>query len=487
MEWTVVAVKVRRAVNEYDTIVVGLGAAGTVAASMLARAGRRVLALEAQNRIGGRVHTVPFGEGIAELGAEWIHGTENSIVYNTAIDNNIIVYNTGIDNNITILPQDVDSLNVLQSDGEVMDKNITDIIYNVVQYVNKTAKPQSAADVITRRLADFINEHSLDILGETTTTEILRFIQIFIERILAASSWEDLNAQELNDILGDHKYMSWCRKGYKTFFELLLDTYGRRPGLPNLDIKLNTEVTKIKWPQEADGVVTVTTNDGSIYKAENVIVTVSVGVLKERHQDMFSPSLPQQKVTSIEKIQIGVIGKIIFAFDDQWWPSEGFYHGFMWKEEDLDLIPDEWTTFIQGAYTPLGAPNTVTLWTVGDITKQVEVMPENEIKEKALSTLSRFMRTEVTEPSAMLRTTWFSNKFTRGAYTYKSLVEAEFPTARADLEAPLMDKAGKLRVLFAGEGSHASQYATVHGAADTGRREAMRLLDTKMIDFLDDE
>lgn len=56
----------------YDTIVVGLGASGTAAATTLAKAGRKVLALEAQNRIGGRVNTVTFGGEIVELGAEWL-------------------------------------------------------------------------------------------------------------------------------------------------------------------------------------------------------------------------------------------------------------------------------------------------------------------------------------------------------------------------------------------------------------------------------
>lgn len=57
--------------QQYDTIVVGLGAAGTAAFSKLARAGRRVLGLEAADRVGGRVKTIPFGDGIVEFGAEW--------------------------------------------------------------------------------------------------------------------------------------------------------------------------------------------------------------------------------------------------------------------------------------------------------------------------------------------------------------------------------------------------------------------------------
>ena len=50
----------------------GLGSAGVTAASDLSRAGKRVLALEAEDRIGGRVKTVPFGDGVLELGGEWL-------------------------------------------------------------------------------------------------------------------------------------------------------------------------------------------------------------------------------------------------------------------------------------------------------------------------------------------------------------------------------------------------------------------------------
>src|SRR5687768_5962101 len=60
----------------FDTIVVGAGAAGLMAARELHRAGKRVCLLEASDRIGGRVMTLyDTNAGIPiELGAEFIHG-----------------------------------------------------------------------------------------------------------------------------------------------------------------------------------------------------------------------------------------------------------------------------------------------------------------------------------------------------------------------------------------------------------------------------
>lgn len=56
-----------------EVVVVGAGLAGLTAASNLRRAGRDVVVLEARDRLGGRVHSVPLpGVGPIDLGAQWI-------------------------------------------------------------------------------------------------------------------------------------------------------------------------------------------------------------------------------------------------------------------------------------------------------------------------------------------------------------------------------------------------------------------------------
>ena len=53
-------------------IVVGAGFAGLAAADALARAGAEVEVVEARNRVGGRVWSVPFAGAVVERGAEFI-------------------------------------------------------------------------------------------------------------------------------------------------------------------------------------------------------------------------------------------------------------------------------------------------------------------------------------------------------------------------------------------------------------------------------
>lgn len=58
--------------NLTDIIIIGAGASGFAAASKLLSNGfQNVLLLEAENRIGGRIHTIPFGAGVLDIGAQW--------------------------------------------------------------------------------------------------------------------------------------------------------------------------------------------------------------------------------------------------------------------------------------------------------------------------------------------------------------------------------------------------------------------------------
>jgi monoamine oxidase len=61
-------------------IVVGAGFAGLAAADALARAGAEVDVLEARDRVGGRVWSVPFAEGIVERGAEFILPHDRTVI-----------------------------------------------------------------------------------------------------------------------------------------------------------------------------------------------------------------------------------------------------------------------------------------------------------------------------------------------------------------------------------------------------------------------
>lgn len=53
-------------------VIIGAGASGIAAASKLIKNGfTNVIVLEAEQRIGGRVNTIEFGENVLDMGAQW--------------------------------------------------------------------------------------------------------------------------------------------------------------------------------------------------------------------------------------------------------------------------------------------------------------------------------------------------------------------------------------------------------------------------------
>lgn len=67
--------------------------------------------------------------------------------------------------------------------------------------------------------------------------------------------------------------------------------------------------------------------------ADHVIMTASLGVLKQNHEALFSPSLPEDKVLAIEKLGISTTDKIFLEFEEPFWSPECNSIQFVWEDE----------------------------------------------------------------------------------------------------------------------------------------------------------
>lgn len=74
------------------------------------------------------------------------------------------------------------------------------------------------------------------------------------------------------------------------------------------------------------------------------------------------------------------------------------------------------------------------------------------------------------------RSGWHNNPHFRGVYSYQTVkAQLRRPSPEVVLSEPLNDGNKKNIICFAGEATHPYFYSTVHGAIETGYREAQRI------------
>ena len=79
--------------DHYKVAIVGAGASGLYTAYNLIKRGltKDIVILEAEDRIGGRIHSIPFGDNWLEMGAEWIHGKGENPLWKFVQENKVLL------------------------------------------------------------------------------------------------------------------------------------------------------------------------------------------------------------------------------------------------------------------------------------------------------------------------------------------------------------------------------------------------------------
>ena len=156
-------------------------------------------------------------------------------------------------------------------------------------------------------------------------------------------------------------------------------------------IRLNTEVTKI----EAGDLIKVRiSGSDEPFEADNVIVTLSLGVLKTKAESLFEPKLPDRKLEAIEKLGFGTVDKIFVEFEETWWEPEKLGSGFAFlftqmgqMDEDFGYTEadasKDWTRFMLGALPVDNRPRVLCFWVTGEGAKKMETLSDDQVLSAA--------------------------------------------------------------------------------------------------------
>lgn len=241
-----------------------------------------------------------------------------------------------------------------------------------------------------------------------------------------------------------------------------------------LDVRMSTEVAAIHYNTDGVEVHARGTQSGcsSIFRADAVIVTVPLGVLKAQVIS-FQPPLPEWKTQAINNLGFGLLNKVVLCFEQRFWDSHIHLFGHVATNT---TCRGELFMFWSLTHTPV-----LIVLLAGEDAVKFESFPDDVVVAKAIAVLrSIFGDHAVPEPKESHVTQWRQDEYARGSYSY---VAAGSSGNDYDfLAAPVCPaRTGPLvprpRVFFAGEHTMRNYPATVHGALLSGLREAGRVGD----------
>ncbi|XP_058464065.1 spermine oxidase-like [Malaya genurostris] len=462
-------------------LIIGAGAAGIAAATRLHETGyRNFIILEAENRIGGRIHTVPYGENVLDYGAQWVHSNIDNIVYDMAAEYNLVEKESYRENGLFI-----------KSNGEEVPENqaneIMDLLTNSIADEERLkAYSGSLGDFYSEFFQEALQTGKLGHIDTETCYQMFDFFRKYHNTFNAVDSLYEVSAPGLLEFTDnqDEYLINWKSRGFKTILDILMKRLPEQKAVPiplENFISFNKTVVNVNYPSNPDVPVRVTCSDGSLFLADHVLITVSLGVLKEIHHTMFTPKLPLTKINAIEGLYIGTIDKMVLEFESPFWPVDWHGFGILWRKQDLDELRNtdlKWVEGICSFFVTAHQPNLLVGWIYGKDARTMEALPENEAVQGLLFVLRKFLKKYcVPEPKTFSRTTWYSNKNFRGAYSSRSVMSDILDAKASDLALPLVNYLGKPVVQFAGEATHPHYFSTVQGAISSGWREADRLIE----------
>jgi monoamine oxidase len=456
--WTCAALSLpERAVASHTSlpkiIVVGAGMAGLVAAQSLRAFGFPVTVLEARNRVGGRLYTETNATGTKlDLGASWIHGHHpqfEAFVASMHLDQENTDYTKLWIYNSLNQPMIVDGFMQLDLGLRLIDA----IQHNMRNHPDRSIRtmvdlmwwggnfPWWATPEITDNLTTILFETEY---AATATNIPCRMFWELIPNMDDEQAWESLFGSSLSD-----------NKAFPGGFSQVTDRLKE-----GLDIKLNSEVTRIDYPSDQN-VVTVTTKDGMQDTAQHVIVTVPIGVLKWG-SITFTPPLPSRKLGAIQRMGSGVLNKLYLEFPSKFWPDSADIIGTSNPQRGGFAV---WVDMSRITKKPI-----LMAFTSGDSAVTIESWSPQQVQDEAMKRLRDTFNVFVPNPINRTITRWNQDPYARGSYSHFAL-----GTQLGD-RAILREPAGANKVLFAGEATVDAAWSQVPGAFASGIREAERVI-----------
>jgi monoamine oxidase len=429
---------------------VGAGVAGLEAARLLADAGKRVVLIEARNRIGGRIFTEHVSTGSAvgpvsvELGAEFIHGLP-PVTWNLIQEAQLKTY-------------ELEGAQPLFTHGRFASGDeFHGAAGNVIEQmmVWLAAQPEGT----DRTFSEYLDLVGIDGATRMRATAYVEGFNAADRDVIGVAALA--RQQRAEDAIHSDRIFH-ISAGYDSLPTYLADKLAAAHG----KILLAHEVREVRWSHHAAAVSGIVSGDGAFeLRARQAIITLPLGVLQAGMVN-FDP-VPAKIFSNITKMAMGPALRMSLLFREKFWQND---LSFLFAPDE---VPPTWWTPSPNP-TPL-----ITGWLAGR--KAVRFMEKSgigarptELFDEAMNTLSKIFGLSIRELNGLLMShhshDWQADPYTRGACRF---APAGAVDASHLISQPTLDT-----LFFAGEHTDINgHWGTVHGALASAQRAAGQILE----------
>lgn len=445
--------------SQTSVVIIGGGFSGIAAARALHQRNIPFILLEARDRLGGRTYTKPLaGDRYVDLGGQWIGPTQDRM-YELAREYGIAWYDT-------------------YNEG----KNLLDLNEKLRSYTGLIPKMDVVSliniDFVLKKLERMARRISVDTPWSHPSAQ--HWDSLTLEAFVRKHCWtkncykvvraglETVYACELNEVSLLHA-LFYIRSGTNLNNLLSIEQGaqqhrlegGMQPLVEKMaepfktSIRLNAPVRSIR--DTGNGIVVEA--DGWSITSSRVILAVPPVLISDIR---FTPELPLRKTQLLQKMSMGIVGKVLAIYPKPFWRTNGF---------SGQVVADEHAPFqtLFDASPAHGEYGALMAFCIADRARDFFSREESERRKLTLACFTRYFGQEAATPEHYVDHCWANEAWSRGCYA------ALYPTgAWTNFQDTLAAPVGPIH--FAGTETSKVWYGYIEGAVRAGERAAQEVM-----------